>query len=119
MTMQDAGRYTVVMTCSRGRGIELSVLDSAARGDEFAEVDSLMVWITLPDGRTDRVSISPVWQEGAALSGAFVPNGVTMDFFRNGIRFEVDSPQTRTTFAATDMKGSGAARLAFLEQCGI
>ena len=119
VTKQEAGRYTVMLNCSRGRGAEISVLDTTLRGDAFAGVQSLMVWIELPDGRTDRVPIIPVWQEGAALSGEFVPNGWTMDFFRNGVRLKVDSPGTRQTFVSTDMSGTGAARLAFLEQCGI
>lgn len=119
ITSQDAGRYTVMLRCSRGRGAELSILDTTLRGDEYAGVESLMLWITLPDGRTDRVPIAPVYQEDAALSGALVPNGTTMEFFRNGTRLSIDSPQTRTTFVETGMSGTGAARLAFLEQCGI
>lgn len=117
-TQQD-GRYMVMLRCNRGQNLELSISDSQRRGDEFRGVSSLMVWIQMPDGRTDRVSISPVYQEGGVLSGQFIPNGVTMDFFRNGTKFEVDSPQTRTMFISTDMRGTGAARLAILEQCGI
>lgn len=115
----DAGRYTVMITCSRGSGLEFSILDDELRGNEYEGVDSLMVWVTLPDGRTDRWPITPVWQEDGALSGDLIVSDFNLEFFRNGTRFEVDSPQTRKVFAKGNMKGSGAARLAILEQCGI
>lgn len=117
--LYDAGRYTVMLSCSRGSGLEISLLDEELRGNQYAGVRSLMVWITLPDGRTDRWPVAPVWQEDSALSGNLVVSDFNLEFFRNGVRFEVDSPQTRQTFAAGNMTGSGAARLAFLEQCGI
>ena len=115
----DAGRYTVMMRCSRGQGIELSLMDEELRGNEFRGVGSLMVWVTLPDGRTDRWPVTPVYQEGPALSGMLVVSDFNLEFFRNGSSFEIDSPQTRTTFAKGNLRGSGAARLAILEQCGI
>ena len=115
----DAGRYGVMLTCNRGSGLELSLLDSELRGNEYKGVRSLMVWVTWPDGRTDRWPITPVWQEGGALSGDLIVSDVNLEFFRNGVSFEVDSPQIRKTFATGNMRGSGAARLAIKEQCGI
>ncbi|UWQ20808.1 hypothetical protein [Jannaschia sp. W003] len=112
------GRYEVWIHCRRGAGMELWLRDLTLSGNEFPGVASLMMWVTLPDGRTDRWPVRVV-QEGPGVSGPLVVSGQNLELFRNASRFELDSPQTRRTFLAGDMRGTGAARLAFLERCGI
>ncbi|MFS4437621.1 hypothetical protein ACMA5I_05345 [Paracoccaceae bacterium GXU_MW_L88] len=78
----------------------------------------MMVWISAPDGRTARHAVDVV-KEGPGLRGPFYTSDVVLEQFQNGARMVVDSPMTRRMFIDTDMRGTGAARLAFLEQCGI
>lgn len=117
-TSYHGDRYRAVISCNRGRELELNVFDSTLRGDEFAGVRAVMMWVMLPDGRTDRWPIDAV-QEGPALSGTLIVSDFNLDFFRNGQSFRIDAPLTGTVFLEGNMYGTGAARLAFLERCGI
>ncbi len=110
--------YALDIRCRRGEGFALRLRDLTASGNAFGGVDSLMMWVTLPDGRTDRWPVYVV-RDGAGLSGALAVSEFNLDFFRNARSFELDSPQTREVFLAGDMAGTGAARLAFLERCGL
>ena len=112
------GNYELWIYCRRGQDMELWLQDRSLNGAEFQGVDSLMMWVKLPDGRTDRWPVRVV-QEGPGISGPLVVSDFNLEFFRNAESFELDSPQTRKVFMAGDMRGTGAARLAFLEQCGI
>ncbi|PRY26020.1 hypothetical protein CLV78_101113 [Aliiruegeria haliotis] len=117
-TRFDGGRYDLQLSCRKGRGLELTLTDGTGRGDTFRDVRGLMLWFTMPDGRTDRWPVD-VGASGATLSGRVVVSDFNLDFFRHGKGFRLDAPQTGTVFMEGDMKGTGAARLAFLEQCGI
>jgi hypothetical protein len=117
-TSYQGDRYRAEISCNRGRGLELRLFDESHRGDAFDGVRGLMVWVTLPDGRTDRWPVDVV-QEGPALAGELIVSDFNLDFFRSGERFVIDSPLTRTVFLEGDMRGTGAARLAFIERCGV
>lgn len=117
-TSYRGDRYRAEISCNRGGGLQLGLFDESLRGDAFDGVRSLMVWLTLPDGRTDRWPVD-VAHEGPKLSGELIVSDFNLDFFRYGQRFVIDSPQTRTVFLEGDMRGTGAARLAFLERCGL
>ncbi|MEO1492979.1 MAG: hypothetical protein AAFV19_12575 [Pseudomonadota bacterium] len=110
------GRYTLEISCRSGRGFELVLKDPSLQG--FDDVKGLMLWLTLPDGRTDRwpVDVTP---EGPALSGVLYVSDFNLEFFRNGRSFQLDAPLTGEVFLKGNMKGTGAARLAFLERCGV
>ncbi|SMX41587.1 hypothetical protein [Actibacterium lipolyticum] len=114
----QSGNYEVWIHCRRGQGLELWLRDLTLSGRDFQNVRSLMMWVKLPDGRTDRWPVTVV-QEGAGISGALLVSDFNLEFFRNAQSFELDSPQTRQVFLSGDMRGTGAARLAFLEQCGL
>lgn len=117
-TTYDGDRYEAKIFCRRGSGLELNVFDKTLSGDEMQDVRALMVWLTLPDGRTDRWPLD-VRQEGPVLSGSLIVSDFNLDFFHNGQQFRIDAPGTGTVFLEGDMRGTGAARLAFLERCGI
>ncbi|MEM9011949.1 MAG: hypothetical protein AAGE18_12030 [Pseudomonadota bacterium] len=112
------GGYEITISCRRDRGFELALSDPSLSASEFEGVTGLMMWVTLPDGRTDRWSVDVV-QEGPVLSGPLYVSDFNLEFFRNGTSFRLDAPLTRKVFMEGDMRGTGAARLAFLEQCGI
>ncbi len=114
----DGGRYDVQLSCRKGRGFEFTVSDETLRGDEMEGVTGVMMWVTLPDGRTDRWPID-VAMEGPSLSGTPLLSDFSLEFFRNGVSFRVDAPRTGTVFVEGDLRGSGAARLAFRERCGL
>ena len=115
-----SGNYILELSCRQGdQALEMSIFDQTLRGDAFPGLRSVMMWITLPDGRTHRQAVD-VFQEDASISGIYYVSDFTLDFFRNGRSYEVDIP-TRggEKLMQGNMKGSGAARLAFLEQCGL
>ncbi|MCK0169066.1 hypothetical protein MWU52_16040 [Jannaschia sp. S6380] len=120
MAETRAGGYTFRMSCEAGRGAQVYFgIRAGGSGDpDLAAAQSAMLWIKLPDGRTDRW---PVTLSGTAR-GAGGPHPVSdfnLDFFRNATSMEVELYPQRKTLAVLPMRGSGAARLAFLEQCGI
>lgn len=77
-----------------------------------------MMWVRAPDGRNARWPFS-VTRDGPSLTGALIVSDFTLDFFKNGQSFELDAPVARIDFLQGDMIGTGAARLAFEEQCGF
>ncbi len=112
--------YIFRISCEAGRGNQVYLgIRSGGGGDpDLATAQSVMLWIKLPDGRTDRW---PVDVSGTARgTGGFHPvSDFNLNFFRNAVSMEVELYPQRKTLATLSMGGSGAARLAFLEQCGI
>lgn len=118
-TTSSGPGYTVEISCRRGARLQFTLRGvDAAAAREFRGVRALMMWITVPDGRTDRWPVDVV-QQGNSLTGELYVSDFQLNFFRQGKTFEIDAPGQRRQFLDGDMKGSGAARLAFLEQCGI
>lgn len=109
--------YRLEILCSRGRPLEMSLIALGSARD-FKGVRGLMLWFTMPDGRTDRwpVDVTP---EGPTLTGRLRVSDFNLDFFRRGQSFQLTAPVQGLSFMEGGMKGTGAARLAFLEQCGI
>ncbi|MEM7505972.1 MAG: hypothetical protein AAF415_04445 [Pseudomonadota bacterium] len=110
--------YNLVMWCDPRHGLQMTLQNTKLTSAGFEGVSSLVLWLTLPDGRTDRwpVDVTP---EGPALSGRFTVSDFNLGFYKDGQNFQLDSPQTGKIFLKGGMKGTGAARLAFQEQCGI
>lgn len=109
--------YRLEIWCRRGQPLQLA-LTALGSNRDFRGVKGLMMWLTRPDGRTDRwpVDVSP---EGPALTGRLIVSEFNLDFFRYGQTFVLDAPGKGLVFMEGGMKGTGAARLAFKEQCGI
>ncbi|MBY8976649.1 hypothetical protein KHP62_12570 [Rhodobacteraceae bacterium NNCM2] len=114
----SSDRYRVEISCWRGRGFYMSIFDLDLRGNEMDGVKNVMVWVTLPDGRTDRWPVDVI-QEGPSISGDLIISDFNLEFFRNGKSFTIDAPLTGATYLNGDMKGTGAARLAFRERCDL
>lgn len=111
--------FVLKFECRRGSdklGFQLSDLTLAGRGMQGEE--ALMIRIALPDNRTERWSFI-AQQEGPALTGEIVVSSQTLDNFGNGIQLSLSNPMTRKLWLETQMNGTGAARLAFRERCGL
>ena len=119
-TSQFSGQYILTMHCRRGSNqLEFNLHDQTLRGDLFQGVRTVMMWIKAPDGRMDKWS-SAVSPEGPSLSGLFEVSSYTLDFFGNAKSMSiVDTSGSRRVLFESDMKGTGAARIAFRERCGV
>lgn len=132
-TQQSAGfaqarytdeRYQLTLSCQNSNsndtinGLTLTLNATAGNSAQISGIESLMVWLTLPDGRTDRWPVE-VTQEGNMLTGTALVSDFSLYFFQHGQRFQLDAPVARVEFLEGDMMGTGAARLAFKEQCGF
>jgi hypothetical protein len=114
------GGYTFQISCEAGRGnqIYLSIRSGSGGDPDLATAQSVMLWITLADGRTDRWSVD-VSGTARGIDGLHPVSDFNLEFFRNAVSMEVELYPQRKTLATLPMRGSGAARLAFLEQCEI
>ena len=118
-TFQEQGRYLLSLSCRRGRDfLEFALNDNTLRGDEFQGVGAVMMWIIAPDGRIDKWSIT-VGPEGPSLTGPVAISAQMLDVFRNAESLEVEDIARQRIMFRSDMKGTGAARIAFQERCGI
>ena len=116
VTQNRAGNVDIVMSCRRNQPNRVDVMVGRPAG--FPGVTAMMLWIGLPDGRLARHSIDAV-QEGAATSGTWFVSDLVLDRFRNASSIEVTVAQTGERMIMADARGTGAARLAFLERCGF
>jgi len=136
-TQQSAGfaqtrytdeRYQLTLSCRNNRSknhsndtineLTLTLNATSDSSTQLNGIESLMVWLTLPDGRTDRWPVE-VTQEGTMLTGTALVSDFSLYFFQHEQRFQLDAPVARVEFLEGDMMGTGAARLAFKEQCGF
>lgn len=121
--VQDGIRLT--FWCSRGGDrVSLSLSDISEGVDlsaplkDISTSGAMMLWIELPDGRTSRDPFSGFNEQGSIA--AEIPAGhINWDFFANGEALRIQDTRTRKTLFKSGMKGTGAARLAFRERCGI
>lgn len=119
ITSQKDGRYLLSLSCQRGnRDLIFTLSDQSLKGEELQGVNAVMMWIRAPDGRTDKWSID-TFAEGPALSGRIAVSRQTLDFFRDAERLEVEDIRARRVLFRSGMKGTGAARIAFAERCGL
>lgn len=118
-TYQEQGSYLLSVSCQRGRNfLEFALNDKTLRGDAFQDVSAVMMWIIAPDGRIDKWSI-PVGTEGPSLTGPVDISAQMLDVFGNAESLEVEDIARQRVMFRSDMKGTGAARIAFQERCGI
>lgn len=111
--------------CRRGTGRVSMVLSDLSQGADLSaplrSIDTsgaLMLWIQLPDGRTSRDSFAGFNEQGSVV--AEIPaNHINWEFFANGQQLTLQDTGTRRELFKSQMKGTGAARLAFKERCGI
>lgn len=116
ITTQVDDGLTLTLSCRRGQGDHL---DFNLAGQDFSGISSVMLWVEYPDGRLGRRPIDVV-PEGSSISGRFHVSDIVLEEFRNARSLEIDVPlQQGRDLMTTDMKGSGAARLAILERCGL
>lgn len=124
-TWMEQNGIRLSLSCSRGTGrVSMSLSDLSEGVDLSAPLKSiettgaLMLWIELPDGRTSRDSFIGFNEQGS-IAAEIPANHIHWDFFANGHKIWLrDSGDGRILFES-DMKGTGAARLAFSERCGI
>ncbi|MGB3244469.1 MAG: hypothetical protein WBB25_08040 [Sulfitobacter sp.] len=116
----NSGNYELILSCRRGDGnLEMTILDKSLSGRAFQGLQGVMMWIELSDGRTHRQPVDVV-MEGPSISGTFYVSDFVMDFYQNAVSYVVDMPSRGgEDLMRGNMRGSGAARLAFLEQCGL
>ncbi|CAM4290461.1 hypothetical protein VRRI112168_19250 [Vreelandella rituensis] len=110
--------YLLTISCTRSSQLKLTLEDMSSSGDQLDGIHNLMMWITVPDGRTDRWPVR-VTRNGLSLIGTLHVSDFNLGFFQNAQRFQLDAPSAGVDFLEGDMIGTGAARLAFKEQCGI
>lgn len=124
-TTESNGQYSVSLTCHRGASgrLGLTISDLSQRGlapdgGPLGEIGHLMLWIRLPDQRTDRwpVDVTP---EGPALSGVAFVSSFNLGFFGNAEHMLITEAASGRRLFESSMKGTGAARIAFSERCGI
>ncbi|MEL6586568.1 MAG: hypothetical protein AAFY65_10180 [Pseudomonadota bacterium] len=118
-TETRANGYQFFLSCEVGRTNEI-YLDIIADGQDpdLASAQVAMLWIQLPDGRLDRQPVDLNGTPKAAGGFWFVSSSI-LDNFRNATAMEVELYPQRKTLAKLSMRGSGASRLAFQEQCGF
>tara|TARA_R100001039_G_scaffold37509_2_gene36274 strand:+ start:745 stop:1251 length:507 start_codon:yes stop_codon:yes gene_type:complete len=124
LSCQNSHSNTLNNTLSNNRSndtintLTLTLNATAGNSAQLNGIASLMVWLTLPDGRTDRWPVE-VTHEGTQLTGTALVSDFSLYFFQHGQRFQLEAPVARVEFLEGDMMGTGAARLAFKEQCGF
>ena len=79
---------------------------------------SLLLMIKTPDARTVRNPISSFNEQGSVAAEIPV-NAFDLEAFANGQSMVLQDSATGRTLFQSGMKGTGAARLAFRERCGI
>lgn len=115
----------ISLMCRRNRNhVDLLLTDISGGVDLSAPLKgmttsgAMMMWIELPDGRTSRDSFSAFNEQGS-ISAIIPTDQVSWDFFANGQRLWVQDTGVNKKLFESGMKGTGAARLAFKERCGI
>lgn len=118
-TLQRQGDYLMSLSCRRGRGeVEFALNDDSLRGDAFIGVETLAMRVIAPDGGAETWSIA-VGMEGPSLTGPVRATAQMLDAFGNGESLTLEDPARRRVLFRSEMKGTGAARIAFRERCGI
>lgn len=114
---QTVGDVTVTFQCLGRVKNQLNV--GLSRPGGWPEVPpAVMLWITLPDGRTDRQSMDAFGEDGQ-LSATLMTSDVVLENLRQAASLEFTIAGTGRTIVTTDARGTGAFRLAVQEQCGF
>ncbi|TRW92758.1 hypothetical protein FNJ84_20910 [Paracoccus sp. M683] len=124
-TAESSDGIRLGFSCSRGTGRVSMMLTDLSKGVDLsaplASIEasgSLMLTIRLPDGRTSSKPIASFNEQGSVA--AEVPTGsFDLEAFANGQSLLLEDVGTGKALFQSGMKGTGAARLAFRERCGI
>lgn len=121
--VQDGVRLS--LSCRRGSGkVSLQLTDVSGGFDLSAPLKAiqttgaLMLWIEQPDGRTSRDSFRGFNEQGS-IAADIPSDHIRWDFFANGKTLRIQDTTTTKILFRSGMKGTGAARLALQERCGI
>lgn len=124
-TTQIEGGLRLTLSCSRGHGIiGFSLSDISAGFDlsaplrEITTSGNMVIWIRMPDGRLSKDAFTGFNEQGS-VSASIPVDGISWDFFANGEQLWVQDTGVNDPLFTSGMKGTGAARLAFLERCGF
>ncbi|MEL6205717.1 MAG: hypothetical protein AAFR47_10470 [Pseudomonadota bacterium] len=114
---QTVGGVTVSFQCLGGVRNRLNV--SFGRAGGFPEPPrAVMLWIELPDGRTARHSMDSFGEDGQ-LSAELLTSDLVLQQIRQASGLSFTIAGTGREIVRTNAKGTGAFRLAVLEQCGF
>lgn len=124
-TAESSDGIRLRFSCSRGTGRLSMMLTDLSKGADLsaplASIEasgSLMLTIQLPDGRTSRKPIASFNEQGSVA--AEIPAGsFDLEAFANGQSLILEDVGAARALFRSGMKGTGAARLAFSERCGI
>lgn len=124
-TAMEQNGIRLSLSCSRGQGFISMVLTDISEGTDLSAPlksvetsGALMLWIELPDGRTSRDSFTGFNEQGS-VAASIPTTHISWDFFANGHKLWLQDSGKRERLFESGMKGTGAARLAFRERCGI
>lgn len=117
---------TLHLACNANLGTDLYLVLSGTVPDYpgLAKVDdqssALMIWVELPDGRTDRHPVDAHYVAAdAAFVGTVQMSRSMLDRFGMGRRFYLTTLRFDEPLFVTDMRGTAVARDAFARGCGL
>ena len=117
---------TFHLACNASLGPDLYMVLSGTVPDYpgLAKVDdqssALMIWVELPDGRTDRHPVDAHYVEADnAFVGSVQMSRAMLDRFGGGRRFYLTTPRFDEPLFITDMRGTAVSRDAFARGCGL
>lgn len=124
-TLEKGGTWVVTQERVDGLLLDLRCdrsspghLQFTLSGEGVPQTSGVMLWIEQADGRTDRQPVD-VKSIDNALTGKFFVSDLILNNFGNAAKMEMTIAGTGTRILVSDMKGTGAARLAILERCGM
>lgn len=124
-TTQVENGLQLTFRCSRGRNsVEMTLSDISGGTDLSAPLrdittsGGMMIWIRMPDGGFSQDAFTGFNEQGSVAASIPVDQ-ITWDSFANGEQLWIQDTGTNDALFTSGMKGTGAARLAFLERCGF
>jgi hypothetical protein len=125
-TQVRADGLTLHLACNASLGTDLYLVLSGTVPDYpgLAKVDdqssALMIWVELPDGRTDRHPVDAHYVEADnAFVGSVQMSRAMLDRFGGGRRLYLTTPRFDEPLFVTDMRGTAVSRDAFARGCGL
>lgn len=117
VTEQTVGGVTISFQCLRAVPNRLNV--SFGRSGGWSDPPrAVMLWIVAPDGRMARHSMDSFGEDGQ-LSAELQTSSLVLEQLRQANALEFTVANTGEVIARTNASGTGAFRLAVLEQCGF
>lgn len=120
--MISQGSSNLRLSCNRGqRDVHFLLTGGPFPGMKNVDdgTESMMMWISLPDGRSAKHPIDGhYYAPDRAFVGRFLVSDTVLGQFRNGTLLSLSAP-TGTEIASFGMKGTGKARGHFKQACGL